>query len=176
MPVLSSTGKFHCFCSNLNRGPCCHPCNTGPEQGQLLIAWWDLTTRWKESRTSPRRGTEGLAAPWPFEEDQKSRDLEGRSRKMPFESQHRLSLLTNRELSPGASKWLPHLEWQSRDKNPGPWTPGPVFCQFSLLPSPTPATKRMSGSALLSMQARLTFMLPESSTFCGNRGKTVVEK
>lgn len=41
--------KFSLFCSNLNRGPRCHPSNT--EQVQLLIAGWALTTRWKASRT-----------------------------------------------------------------------------------------------------------------------------
>ena len=41
-----------------------------------------------------------------------------------------------------------------------------------LLSSQTPATKCIFESTLLSMQASLTFMLPESATFCGNHGRT----
>ena len=41
-----------------------------------------------------------------------------------------------------------------------------------LLSSQTPATKCVFGSTLLSMQASLTFMLPELATFCGNHGRT----
>ena len=40
------------------------------------------------------------------------------------------------------------------------------------LSSQTPAAKCIFESTLLSMQASLTFMLPESATFCGNHGRT----
>lgn len=50
--------------------------------------------------------------------------------------------------------------------------PGQGSLKHFLPSSLTPATKCVTGSTLLSMQASLTFMLPESATFCGNHGRT----
>ena len=108
----------------------------------------------------------------------KACDLPCESRKVPFKAQHRLCLLTNREAEPkseqvSSSGSIRGLIHSSQCKNPGRWTARPALSQPSpALLSDSSKTKCIFGSALLSMQASLTFILPESATFCGNHGRT----
>lgn len=112
----------------------------------------------------------------------KACDLPCESRKMPFKAQHRLCLLTNREAEPkseqvSSSGSIQGLICSSQHKKPGHWTPRPARSQPSpALLSDSSKTKCIFGSAVLSMQASLTFMFPESAAFCGNHGRTRFRK